>query len=165
MGNIVPLVPSVLVAILGLRLGVWGAGLGVIVAIPLISRFGFWENAQIRKELLNIYPQSGELVGLVHDREADLLDAHAEVGLLVVSNGAIRIQTQERLISVPLNSKTTIARQFNIHQLIGLGGWIKVINEGHPNLLIESRERDTMYASKLATHELFERLLKEKGGS
>ena len=165
MGNLVPLIPSVLVAIIGLRLGVLGAGLGVVVAIPLISRFGFWENKQIRLELHQRYPQPGILVGFVFDKPADWLDAHAEVGLMCHRKGQVLIQTEDRLVVVPCNAKTIIGRQFNIHQLIGLGGWIKIENEGMQTLLIESREHDTMLASKGATKALFDKLQKEKGGS
>lgn len=165
MGNLVPLFPSVIVAAIAaiFALGVWSLGLAVGVAIPLISRFGFWENAQIREELLDLHPKGGILVGFVFDRPADWLDAHAEVGLLTVARGKLVIRTEEREVRVELNKTTTIRRAFNIHQLIGLGGWIRLENDGATPLLIESREADTMFASKRLTAELFERLQKEKG--
>ena len=167
MGNIVPLIPSVLVGAIAVALGsgVWSVGWAVIVAIPLISRYGFWENAMIRSELLAKHPDGGVLVGFVFDRQADWLDAHAEVGLITVKRQRVMIQTEERLVEVPLNKGTTFKRKFNIHQAIGLGGWIVIENEDLPILLIESRECDTMYASKRETDALFERLTKEKGGS
>jgi hypothetical protein len=167
MGNIVPLLPSVLVAAFaaGLGLGIWSLGLGVLVAIPLISRYGFWENSEIRSELTEKLPRGGALVGFVFDRPADWLDAHAEVGLLTLGKKKLTIQTEERLVQIPLNSETQIGRQFNIHQLVGLGGWIRIENEGFTALLVESREAETMYANKLKTAELFERLIQEKGGS
>ena len=167
MGNIVPLFPSVLVAACaaGLGFGIWSLGVGVLVAIPLISRYGFWENAEIRSELSEKFPQGGALVGFVFDRPADWLDAHAEVGLLTLGRQKLTIQTEERLVQIPLTSETQIGRQFNIHQLVGLGGWIRIENEGLPTLLIESREAETMYASNQKTAELYERLIQEKGGS
>lgn len=167
MGNIVPLIPTALVVAVagGLGLGVWSLGLGVLVAIPLISRFGFWENSQIRSELLAIYASDGLLVGFVFDRPADYLDAHAEVGLLTISRNKLKINSEERTIEVPINASTRITRQFNIHQLIGLGGWIRIQNEGLPDLRIESREQNTMFASKRKTNQLFGQLQKEKGGS
>ncbi len=167
MGNIVPLFPSVLVAACaaGLGLGVWSLGLGVLVAIPLISRYGFWENSEIRSELLEKFPEGGALVGFVFDRPADWLDAHAEVGLLTLAKKKLTIKTEERVVQIPFTPGTRIGTQFNIHQLVGLGGWIRLDNEGFPALLIESREAETMYASKLKTAELYERLIQEKGGS
>ncbi len=167
MGNFVPLVPSAVVASVaaGLGCGVWSLGVGVLVAIPLISRFGFWENAKIRSELLALYPQDGLLVGIVFDRSADYLDAHAEIGLLSLGEQKLKIRTEDRTVETPLNSTTRISRQFNIHKLIGLGGWILIQNDGFPDLRIESREADTMFASKLKTDELFQHLHKEKGGS
>lgn len=167
MGNIVPLVPSAMVvaAAAGLGFGVWSLGFGVLTAIPLISRFGFWENSQIRSEMLALYPCGGLLVGFVFDRPADYLDAHAEVGLLTIRKGKLEIKSEDRTIEVPINANTRLTRQFNIHQLIGLGGWIRIQNEGFPDLRIESREADTMFASQRRTKVLFEQFQKEKGGS
>ena len=167
MGNIVPLVPSVICAVLGygLGLGVWSIGLGAAVSLPLISRFGFWENALIRAELLEKFAKGGILVGIVYEQPADWLDAHAEIGLLNIEKSMIIVQTEEHRLKVPLNSQSSLRRKFNIHQLVGLGGWIVVSNPGVPDLLIESREADTMFQSKLRTNELFETVKKEKGGS
>jgi hypothetical protein len=82
-----------------------------------------------------------------------------------VAKKQLTIKTEERVVQIPFTPGTRIGTQFNIHQLVGLGGWIRLDNEGFPALLIESREAETMYASKLKTAELHERLTKEKGGS
>lgn len=166
MGNLVPLAGALFATLVaaGLGLGIWSLIVGVSVGIPLISRYGFWENRQIREELESRFPHGGELVGFVYDRSADFLDAHAEVGLLYLPPGCIVLCTEHRTLRLPLNDKTAFGRKFNIHAAVGLGGWISIENAGHRPLLIESRAKDTMFAAKRCTNDLFERLSKAKGG-
>ena len=167
LGNFVPFAPSATAAILAakLGLGIWSLAVAVLIAIPLISRYGFYENSQIREELAQKHPGQGDLVGFVFDRPADWLDAHAEVGFLNVRNRKIEVRTEDRLLTVPLTPNTRLSRGFNIHKIVGLGGWIVIDNDEVPTLKLESRSADTMYASKLRTAQLFERLRQEKGGS
>lgn len=135
--------------------GLGGVILGVAVCWIGINFLGFFENSKIEAELrAKLYVEDGELIGFVFDRPADALDAHAEVGLLHISTGGIRIATEERLLNLRISS---IQREPNIHSLVGLGGWIRAETEQGP-IKIESRKHPTMLASARETNRLAERL-------
>lgn len=141
-------------------IGYWLVGLvGVILGVAVcwigINFLGFFENSKIEAELrAKLGSEDGELIGFVFDRPADALDAHAEVGLLQLSGGNIRIATEERSLNLRISS---IRREPNIHSLVGLGGWIRAETD-QGSIKIESRKHPTMFASARETNRLAERL-------
>ncbi len=141
-------------------IGYWLVGLvGVILGVAVcwigINFLGFFENSKIEAELrARLKVDDGEMIGFVFDRRADALDAHAEIGLMHISGGSIRITTEERLLSLKISS---VRREPNIHSLVGLGGWIRAETD-QGSIKIESRKYPTMLASARETNRLAERL-------
>lgn len=130
-----------------------------------INRFGFYENSQMATELMKRLakelPSESEplmLIGLVYDRPATVFDAHAEVGFMLLSPGGLKIWTEDRTLDFQVVA-SKVSRGFNIHALIGLGGWIRLDweNSSIP-LLIESRQFPTMFRSKIATQHLYQKM-------
>lgn len=122
-----------------------------------LNCFGFYQNAKIRKELIELGAK-GELVGFVFDRPPSLLDAHAEVGMLHVGSKRISITTEDRTVECSFSEVTNIFERPNPHSFLGLGGWIQLDFKEGPPLKIESRARDTMRASRSETKRLFHQL-------
>lgn len=157
MGNLVPLAAGIIAAGSLASFGFLYASFGFLLVSWIgIDRAGFFQNRQIRKELQDRTGKDGILIGFVADIPAGPLDAHSELGLLKIDENGLTIFTEDRTLSFPKPIKTD--RKFNVHALIGLGGWIRLTFTDSRHLLIESRERDTMWRSKMHTSELFKTL-------
>lgn len=154
LGNVIPLIGGLGALAIGYPLiQAWSFLPAWLIAYLLLNRFGFFENAKIRREL-EAQGLKGELVGLVFDRPAPLLDAHAEVGMLEFNKKRLLICTEDRAIEMIWNEVQEIKLTPNPHSLLGLGGWIKLIAKGGQTLKIESRAKETMLASRKETKRL-----------
>jgi hypothetical protein len=160
LGNILPLSFGIVAAVVTIRYGLVIQCLSAILVAWLgIATFGFYDNKQIKHELVEQIGETGELIGLVFDRPPSNLDAHAEIGLLRFQSEKLCITTEDRLIEVFRSEIESIQRGFNIHQLIGLGGWIVLHLSDARNLKIESRELNTMLMSQFRTKALFREII------
>ena len=123
-----------------------------------ISQWGFYENARIDQELRAHTESDGELIGFVYRIPSPALDAHAEIGHLILADDAIEIKTETQTLKIQKSEVMAISREPNIHSLLGLGGWIVLTLKTSEALKLESRKYNTMLRSRIHSKKLCEEL-------
>lgn len=186
LGNLVPalfwLPPTVTGAVwIVQKLEFLGPGLWLLVAGQVIgwialNRFGLWENRRMRREWRREHPpELGDdaprfFVGMATPLFRSLLDAHEDVGDLILRPDKIEFVGERHHIHLLRKHVTTLRYLPNVHSSLGLGRWVAVEGtiEGRPiRLLVEPRERDTLLANRRYSRELSAaiRAWRGKGGS
>ena len=159
MGNLVPLVFAVAGAISTVRFGNFAAAITAIIAAWIgVNQVGFFANAIIDRELRQKTKAEGELIGFVFQNSPNGLDAHAEIGLLAVHEESLVIVTEDQSYQLTWKDIDSIKREFNIHSILGLGGWIVLNLQSGEKFKLESRKFNTMLKSRIRTKALIEEL-------
>ena len=159
LGNIIPFALAVVVGVALISLGTYVAFIGAILAGWFgVSHWGFFENRRIDTELRAKSGSEGELIGFVYRVPPTALDAHAEIGLLLVKVGCLEFRTEAGAYTVEMTEIKKISRQFNIHSLLGLGGWIVLSRLDGSELKLESRKYNNMLRSRIRSKELYREL-------
>ncbi len=130
------------------------AGVGWLVLATFagwigISLFGFWGNASMRRLLGARIREPGErwFVGFASPRFSGLLDAHEDVGFLILGKDVLAFAGDSRRVELPKDCVVRVLFRPNVHSIVGLGRWVSVegIVKGKPvRMLLEPRERPTM---------------------
>ena len=127
---------------------VW-LGLGILAGWVALSFFGFWGNATMRR-LLAARLLPGEepwFVGFASPKFAGLLDAHEDVGFLILGKDELVFAGDSRRVELPKDCVARVVFRPNVHSLVGLGRWVSVegVVKGQPvRMLLEPRQRPTM---------------------
>lgn len=138
----------------GLWLVVAGLGIGWFA----LSRFGLYDNMKMREEFLaackarGIQPK-GEVffVGYASPRHSSMLDAHEDVGLLIVDPGILSYVGELEDLQIRRDSVIQVRFRPNVHSLVGLGRWIAVDyldGEERKRLLVEPRDKRSLLANR-----------------
>lgn len=129
--------------------GLGWLALGTVVGWIALSLFGFWGNATMRRLLAaRLHPQ-GEpwFVGFASPKFAGLLDAHEDVGFLILGKDDLTFLGDSRRVELPKDCVVRVVFRPNVHTMVGLGRWVSVegVVKGQPvRMLLEPRERPTM---------------------
>jgi hypothetical protein len=180
LGNLVPAFVWLIPAAAGLFImastrhllgtGLWLLGASTVLGWLALDTFGFFENAQMRKEVEKILtgrkeaPIAGSpFVGFATPKYHGLLDAHEDVGFLQILPDRLTFVSETRKVEVLSKEVRRIRYRPNIHTLLLLGRWVSVEGEsgGKPiRLLVEPRERSTMLGNFRESSRLRDRLAK-----
>ena len=168
MGNFVPALFWFPLALAGVAIAVIqgqfiGLGLWFLVASTFVgwlavNFFGYYENQAMRRQLERILkvketPIEGEFifVGFASPNFSSMVDAHEDVGFLRILDDRITFVSETRTMEIMRADITGAKRRFNVHSLVGLGGWVGIdakIGERQFRMLVEPREKATMLGSK-----------------
>lgn len=168
-GNLVPFVCALPFALWGVltivrdraaspaSLG-WLGG-GVLVGWIALSLFGFWGNSTMRRMLsARLLPGDGSwFVGFASPKFAGLLDAHEDVGFLILGKDELTFAGDSRRVVLPKGCVVRVVFRPNVHTLVGLGRWVSVegVVDGKPvRMLLEPRERSTMLGNLMLSGRL-----------
>lgn len=159
MGNLVPFLSWLPFALAGLwliardravtPLGIGVLAFGTFVGWVMLSLFGFWGNASMRRVLEARVNEPGErwFVGFASPKYAGLLDAHEDVGFLILGKDGLVFLGDSLRVELPRENVVRVRFRPNVHSLVGLGRWISIegVVKGTPvRMLVEPRERRTM---------------------
>ena len=130
------------------------AGLGwlafaTLVGWASVSLFGLWGNAAMRRQLAARIKDPGErwFVGFASPKFSGLLDAHEDVGFLILGKDVLLFAGDSRRVELPKDCVARVGFRPNVHSCLGLGRWVSVegVVRGTPvRMLLEPRERSTM---------------------
>lgn len=84
---------------------------GILATWVGIDRFGFFENKKIDHELRVRTGAEGELIGFVYRRPTTIYDAHAEIGLLSITEKKILIVTEDETIEINRAEIVEVSRE------------------------------------------------------
>lgn len=173
MGNLVPLLGALPFGVVGLALAIqrqqmsglplWVFSLMPVAGWLLMNSLGLFENAKMRAELqrrLSPRPQH-VFVGVARPSFRGLLDPHEDVGFLVLGETALEFLGESLKIRIDRKSLNGVRFRPNVHSMVGLGRWVSVegVLEGTPiRLLIEPRERRTLWGNRAFSKELKQRI-------
>lgn len=168
MGNLIPLGMALPFAVVGVHQvlnggPLLGTPLLWIGAMPVVAWlgvnvFGLYQNEAMRDAMQRRLGQmeidlgeSRSFVGFSRPGKSGLLDAHEDVGYLLVRAEEIEFVGESHRVALPRSAVTGVRFRPNIHSLVGLGRWIAV--EGvlagkNVRLLVEPRERSSMLANR-----------------
>lgn len=143
-------------------------GFATVVGWFAMNAFGLYDSGRMRLALERILTVKGEklpddrvFVGFATPGHAALLDAHEDVGFLLIHPDRLRFVSETRDVSLPKAEVKDVRFRMNPHTVLGLGRWVSVEgeSEGVPiRLLVEPRERRTMLGNLRETRPLRERL-------
>ena len=168
MGNLIPLLMALPFAVVGVRMVLrdgpaLGPALGWLAAMPLVgwlaaNVFGLYQNEAMRGEMQRRLGkseidlgQSRTFVGFSRPGKSGLLDAHEDVGYLVVRSDEIEFVGETHRVALPRSAVHRVRFRPNIHTLVGLGRWVAVegvLGDRPVRLLIEPRERPTLLGNR-----------------
>ncbi|RYG35060.1 hypothetical protein EON81_13850 [bacterium] len=166
LGNLIPglvwAIPTVAgLVVMVLQGNLLGPGLWLLIAGTAsgwlaTGVFGLWDNARMREELRGLLKARGEnldnshFVGFATPRYTGLLDAHEDVGFLILKADRLRFIGENRIVEVQKSDIVQVRLRPSIHTMIGLGGWVSVEGQvqGTPvRVSFEPRERSTMFGN------------------
>jgi hypothetical protein len=163
MANLLPLLCWVPLAVAGIVLfqeNHRALAFAVWALVPVagwlgINQFGLFQNEAMKRELRILRPaQSDRLirfVGIATPKHRSLLDAHEDVGWLVLDEDALRFLGERKRIQLPKQEIRVVRFRPNVHSLLGLGRWVAVegMHEGKRFFLrVEPREHGTLLANR-----------------
>lgn len=180
LGNLIPALFWLPPAIIGVYLIVAknqliGPGLWYLVASTIlgwlsVNQFGFFENRKMRNHLERILQTEGRdlkgdfvFVGFATPKYSSMLDAHEDVGFLRILPDKLMFVSEMRNIEVLKSDLTGIRFRPNVHTVLGLGRWVSIegkVGEQSIRLLIEPRERTTLFGNRLYSGKLLAKLAK-----
>ncbi|RYG47424.1 hypothetical protein EON79_07405 [bacterium] len=155
----VPTVAGLVVMVLQGNLlgpGIWLLIAGTASGWLATGLFGLWDNARMRDELRGLLTARGEklddshFVGFASPRYTGLLDAHEDVGFLILKPDRLRFVGEHRIVEVHGSDISQVRLRPSVHTVIGLGGWVSVEGQvqGQPiRVSFEPRERPTMFGN------------------
>lgn len=169
MGNLLPALLFLPPATIGISMmfldrEILGRGMPYVVAAPVLgwlalNLLGHYGNRAMRREMtFRLKAERSELppkpvfVGFARPSYHGLLDAHEDVGHLLLHDDRIEFLGEDHRISLAREQVTAVVFRANVHTLLGLGRWVSVegVVDGKPvRMLIEPRERDTMLGNLL----------------
>jgi hypothetical protein len=178
MGNLIPalfwLPPALAGVWLILRadqhlgLGLALLGLATVAGWVAMSWFGYFENAKMRRQLERILSADGTplpdgriFVGFATPAYSSVLDAHEDVGFLLFDGDAIQFVSETRSVEVYRGQVQRVRYRLNPHSFVFLGRWISVEGSAGDRpirMMLEPRERRTMWANRRFGRELRQRL-------
>ena len=137
---------------------VW-LGFGIVVGWVALSLFGFWGNGTMRRLLsARLLPEDGSwFVGFASPKFAGLLDAHEDVGFLILGKDELTFAGDSRRVELPKDCVVRVVFRPNVHSLVGLGRWVSVegVVKGQPvRMLLEPRRKPTMLGNLLLSGQL-----------
>ena len=120
-----------------------------VVGWLAVSTFGLWGNGSMRRLLGARVREPGErwFVGFATPRFTGLLDAHEDVGFLILGKDGLAFLGDSRRVELPKDCVVRVGFRPNVHSVLGLGRWVVVegVVKGQPvRMLVEPRERPTM---------------------
>lgn len=121
--------------------------------------FGFWGNRGMRRVLEARLKEKGErwFVGFASPKYAGLLDAHEDIGFLVMGDRNLTFVGDSLRVELPRDNVVRVTYRANAHTAVGLGRWVCVegIAKGQPvRMMVEPRERSTMLGNLLLSKKL-----------
>ena len=141
-----------------------GLGLGWVA----VNFSGLFVNRRMQLELQRRLEFRRELVGserwfvgFATPRYAGALDAHEDVGFLVLEKDEVRFVSDTRKIVLPRSQIRRVCLRPNVHTMLGLGAWVSIegVADDRPvRLLVEPREYSTMMANLWKAFRLRKRL-------
>ena len=159
LGNLVPFLVWLPFAVWGLWIvardrAVTPAGLGwlafaTFVGWASVSLFGLWGNGAMLRQLSARIKDPGDrwFVGFASPRFSGLLDAHEDVGFLILGKDVLLFAGDSRRVELPKDCVARVGFRPNVHSVLGLGRWVSVegVVRGTPvRMMLEPRERSTM---------------------
>ena len=157
-----------------LRTGlVMGLGLIMLIAAQVVAWItlnwtGLFENRNMRKALCKdlevLKPHFRgfrAFVGFASPSHSSMLDAHEDVGFLLLTPETLEFIGDTRTIVVLHSQVFGVHFKANVHTLVGLGRWICIVGriDGKPfEMRIEPRDRDTLLGNLLLGQDLKERV-------
>lgn len=137
--------------------GVWLLLAGLVTGWIALNLFGFFENELMRRELTEFLAPTGlkldgaEFVGFSTPAHGGVIDAHEDVGMLILDADTLIFVSQTRTVKILRSQVDAVRFRHNVHSLVGLGRWISI--EGHlptgpMRMLIESRAKPTLLRSR-----------------
>ena len=133
--------------------------LGTAIGWVALSFFGLWGNATMRRLLTaRLHPKGDfRFVGFASPKFAGLLDAHEDVGFLIMGKDELLFLGDSLRVELPKDCVVRVAFRPNVHSVVGLGRWVSVegVVKGKPvRMLLEPRERPTMLGNLRASGRL-----------
>ncbi len=132
---------------------------GTFVGWVALSFFGLWGNARMRR-LMEARVREKDpkwFVGFASPRYTGLLDAHEDVGFLILGKDVLTFAGDSRRVELPRDNVVRVVFRPNVHTVVGLGRWVAVegVVKGQPvRMLLEPRERNTMLGNLLQSGRL-----------
>ena len=180
LGNIVPAIFWVPPAAVGLFIvvvkgqflgpGLWLLILSTVLGWLAVNQFGFFENTRMRNQLERVLRASGQglpkeyyFVGFATPKYSSVLDAHEDIGFFCVYPDHVSFISETRSLELSKSEISVVRFRPNVHSLILLGRWISLegVSGGKPiRLLIETREKRTLFGNRLFGAKLRRRLAK-----
>lgn len=120
-----------------------------LVGWAAVSTFGLWDNAAMRRQLAARIRDPGErwFVGFASPKFSGLLDAHEDVGFLIMGKDVLLFAGDSHRVELPKDCVVRVGFRPNVHTVLGLGRWVSVegVVRGKPvRMLVEPREQATM---------------------
>ena len=106
-------------------------------------------------------------VGAARPAHRGLLDPHEDVGFLLVYPDRLEFFGGHLELTMPRAEARRVRRAANPHTWLGLGGWVRIDgeHEGQPvALLVESREKATLFSNRAHNRVLERRLTRWLAG-
>jgi hypothetical protein len=151
-----------------LGVGLWFVAAAPVLAWIALNFLGLFENGRMRRELVRELgareepvPADAVFVGFASPRFHGLLDAHEDVGFLVLKPDAVEFRSETRTVRLLRRDVVRVRFRFNVHTLVGLGRWVSIegLAEKRPfRLLVEPREKSALLANLLSSRALRERV-------
>ncbi len=130
-----------------------------------INNFGLFQNSMIRKELLPKLPKDlagrSVFVGFGRTGHAQLIHHHEDVGWFLLNPDSVEFIGDSHHHKIKKEDIQSIRLGMNINSILWLGRWMKIegkVDKKRVCMLIECREKRTMFANFKFTKELCERV-------
>lgn len=128
-----------------------------------INLFGLFQNGRLRKSLLSLRPsaQKAWFVGFARPSYRGWLHPHEFVGWLILQDESVEFRGENQSYRLNRDEIIAIRKAWNIHTLLGLGGWICLegrVSGQRVRMLVEPRERATMFGNFLLRNEIIREL-------
>lgn len=169
LGNLIPALFWLPPAVIGVYLiafknqltgaGVWYLVASTVLGWAAVNVFGLFENSRMRRQLEHILQAKGTelgseryFVGFATPSYSSMLDAHEDVGFLVIHKDRLQFLSESRSIELYKTEIHQIRYRPNVHSILLLGRWISAegVSGGKPiRLLVEPREKKTLLGNRL----------------
>ena len=148
-------------------LAVWGA-CPIILWIG-INFFGLFQNRAVRKELSSKLPNDSTgravLVGFSRPNRTQLIHHHEDVGWLLMNPDSIEFIGDTHRYKMMKTEIRSVKTKWNINTILGLGRWVcidGIVDSKRIRMLLESREKSTLFANFGYTKQLCRRIAEWK---
>jgi hypothetical protein len=179
LGNLIPAIFWLPPAVFGvlqivvkgqlIGLGLWSLIASTVLGWLSINQFGFFENRKMRAQLEKLLESDGRafkgdqvFVGFATPKFSSMVDAHEDVGFLRLFPDKLVFLSDSRNVEVLKADLTGVRFRANVHSVLGLGRWVSIegkVGEQPIRLLLEPRERPTLFGNRLYGAKLRAKLL------